>query len=166
MKDEKKKRIILVVGMIMLTALIIWLKLFHLDLSFSLRKQAVEDVNFIPFIALFRRPQHYVWLKYVINVLVYIPFGVCASVLLKKWYKVLGLCVIISVLMEMIQFLFSLGVADITSVILNAFGGLIGFILGKRFEKCNDFAAAIITIVISMGAALLYVIIVLVSGYL
>ena len=57
--------------------------------------------------------------------------------LLKKntWYKSLSIIFLFSIVIECLQFIFSLGASDITDVITNAFGGLLGILVYKLLDK-------------------------------
>ena len=74
------------------------------------------------------------------NLIVFIPFGLLLSVNFKRitvWQK-LTYVFIFSVAVEMIQFILSIGVADITDVIMNTLGGFFGLMiysLGNTFIK-------------------------------
>ena len=71
------------------------------------------------------------------NVLVFIPFGLLLGVNCKRldfWRKIL-IVVVFSITVETLQYLFAIGASDITDVITNTFGGLVGLVayeLGSR----------------------------------
>lgn len=62
------------------------------------------------------------------NILMFVPLGVYLSTLFPKkaWQKLFGLTVLTSLVIEIIQYLASLGSSDIDDIILNSLGGLIG----------------------------------------
>ncbi len=85
------------------------------------------------------------------NVIVFVPYGLYVQVIRKD--KRFGLSflqmAITSVMIEIIQFIFNLGAADIDDVILNCLGGLIGIALYKlliKMVKEEDKAKNVITI--------------------
>jgi glycopeptide antibiotics resistance protein len=77
----------------------------------------------------------------IYNVIAFIPFGGYISMLktnhsfIKKMLPIFG----VSLLFEIIQFIFGLGASDITDLINNTLGGVIGiliyFILNKIFKS-------------------------------
>lgn len=73
----------------------------------------------------------------ILNVLIFIPLGVYAGTLFKRWNlsKKLGLAFFISFSCEILQFVFGVGSADITDIINNTLGGLIGLLLYIGIEK-------------------------------
>jgi glycopeptide antibiotics resistance protein len=65
------------------------------------------------------------------NLLVFIPFGLLLGVNFKQiafWQKLIVVS-FFSIAIEAIQFIFAIGVTDITDVIMNTFGGLSGLAL-------------------------------------
>lgn len=73
------------------------------------------------------------------NIAVFIPFGLYLQVLLKNkaFIKSLFIVVITTVSIELIQFVFILGSADIDDVLLNALGGVIGILFYKLLLKLS-----------------------------
>ncbi|MNN08750.1 VanZ like family protein [compost metagenome] len=71
------------------------------------------------------------------NVLMFIPAGI--YVILNNTKKTIGrnllLIFIISLLIEIVQYIFTLGATDIDDIILNVVGGLIGLVLFKALHK-------------------------------
>ena len=79
------------------------------------------------------------WLQIIMNIAMYIPIGFalpgCFSRMNKLW-KVLVLVLICSIGIETIQYIFSIGYAEVDDVIDNMFGTLIGYSLYVIFERC------------------------------
>ena len=67
----------------------------------------------------------------IYNFVVFIPFGLLLSVNLKRagFWRKLAFVFIFSLAVEVIQFVFAIGVTDITDVITNTSGGFLGLIL-------------------------------------
>jgi glycopeptide antibiotics resistance protein len=67
----------------------------------------------------------------VYNFLIFIPFGLLLDVNLKKvrFLTKFILILIYSITAELIQYIFAIGATDITDVITNTLGGLLGLIL-------------------------------------
>lgn len=73
------------------------------------------------------------------NVLLYVPFGVTVSALNKRAWIPIMTGIILLVLMEVLQYLSALGIADIDDVASNTIGVLIGaFCLSHTVETKNN----------------------------
>ncbi|HBL6340815.1 TPA: VanZ family protein [Enterococcus faecium] len=108
--------------------LLLWLILFKL--SFNLPQfltYSYSNVNLVPF-STFSFENTTVLRETTYNLIVFFPFGVLLNVNFKRlsFSKKLGIIFLVSFLAELIQFLFGIGVADITDLITNTTGGLIG----------------------------------------
>ena len=71
------------------------------------------------------------------NVVGFIPFGYILPILYKKrrnWRDIILLTMELSLLIEIIQLVLRVGCCDIDDIILNTFGGWLGYIL---FYICN-----------------------------
>lgn len=116
--------------------LLIWLILFKFQIDIS-NMDTIRSINVIPF--------HYsneiggkFHLKEVIyNVLVFVPLGVYIQFFKPKWpfllKTLLGLC--ISFIFECLQYIFSIGASDITDIIDNTLGGILGILMAMILEK-------------------------------
>jgi glycopeptide antibiotics resistance protein len=98
------------------------------------------------------------------NVLVFIPLGLLLSVNFKRlnfWSKLL-VVLGTSVSLEIIQYIFAIGVSDITDVIANALGGLIGLLgydLSRRYTDEDGLDAVIaVTGSILLGLCVLFLV--------
>jgi glycopeptide antibiotics resistance protein len=113
-------RILFVVYLIILA----WLILFKFSVHFaSVLHYDKRSLNFEPFSSASGSPG-----EVVDNVLVFIPFGLFLSVNFKGlnfWSKLL-VVLGVSIAAETIQYIFAIGATDITDVITNTMGGLIG----------------------------------------
>lgn len=68
------------------------------------------------------------------NILAFMPMGFLLPVIfgqLRSFPRIITMTVLISLVIEMMQLLLRLGIADIDDVILNTLGGILGFILLK-----------------------------------
>lgn len=64
------------------------------------------------------------------NILAFIPLGAAMNWMVKirlRWFHVLLYIFFVSLVVESLQLLFKVGVFDVDDLILNTFGGLIGF---------------------------------------
>ncbi len=116
---------------------LLWLILFKL--SFNLPQfitYSYSNVNLVPF-STFSFENTTVLRETTYNLIVFFPFGVLLDVNFKglSFSKKLGIIFLVSFFAEFIQFLFGIGVADITDVITNTTGGLIGLWFYQLLNK-------------------------------
>lgn len=139
---------------------LIWLVLFKfsLDITWVFEKHS-RVLNLIPFVDLAQS-----WRGMIENCIIFIPFGLLLGVNLKRatfWQK-LAVIAMFSIAIEIIQFTFAIGVADITDVTMNTCGGLLGLMFydvsHKRIDskKLDPFIAVIISIVLIMICGILF----------
>src|ERR1700722_1153790 len=106
------------------TAVLIWLILFKFSVHIaSVLSYDTRSVNLVPFSNSSGTSG-----EMADNVLVFIPFGLLLGLNFKRldlWRKILVVFVF-SLTAEVIQYILAIGASDITDVITNAFGGLIG----------------------------------------
>jgi glycopeptide antibiotics resistance protein len=96
----------------------------------------------------------------ILNVVIFIPLGIYAGVLFKKWTfgNKLFFCFLISVMFEALQYVFRVGAFDITDIITNTFGGIIGLIIFGAVQKVfNNSVRAqkFINIIAAVGTVLM-----------
>ena len=90
------------------------------------------------------------------NVLIFIPFGICLSMLglpRSAWLKIVcGL--VLSILFEAIQYVFCAGSADITDVITNTLGAALGVLayvpLGKALKEKTELILGVCILVLTV----------------
>ena len=124
---------------------LLWIILFKLSFSFSqfigLSKE--QSINLIPFYYPAEVNFH---LKEVIaNIIIFIPLGVYLKMLDVNGKKVILYGIVFSILLEVSQFIFKIGASDITDLITNTVGTILGVcgytLLERTFknkEKIND----------------------------
>lgn len=108
--------------------LLAWLVLFKLSFNLSTAfDQQIRSLNLIPFTDTSRSNVR----QMIYNVVVFIPFGLLLSVNLKRanFWRKLVFVLIVSLAAELMQFVFAIGVTDITDVITNTAGGFLGLLL-------------------------------------
>ena len=115
--------------------ILLWLVLFKFSLDLSpILDYQTRSLNLIPFAGLSRNNLR----ETIYNFVVFIPFGLLLSVNLKRanFWRRLAIILGFSLAAEMIQFVFAIGVTDITDVITNTAGGFLGLIL---YDLLNTF---------------------------
>jgi glycopeptide antibiotics resistance protein len=91
-----------------------------------------RSVNLIPF----NDPSIFIT-ENILNVVIFVPLGVYAGVLFKRWAfsKKLLLFFLLSLIVEALQFILRLGAFDVTDLITNTVGGITGLMIFKAIEK-------------------------------
>jgi glycopeptide antibiotics resistance protein len=92
------------------------------------------------------------------NVLIFVPLGIYISMLKREWSFGLRTLVVAatSVAFEAIQYAFSIGRADITDVICNTFGGVLGIglyaitanLMRTRTNRVLNIVALVVTVIV------------------
>lgn len=126
-QSAKQKRLSYIVFGLYLF-LLAWLVLFKFATNLS-GVPSMRSINIIPFYYDQETSSHFEEVLY--NILVFIPLGVYIQIF-KEDLKLSKKCVVvflISFLFEVVQFVFALGASDITDIIGNTFGGIVGVFL-------------------------------------
>jgi glycopeptide antibiotics resistance protein len=73
----------------------------------------------------------------IMNVVIFVPLGIYAGILFQRWIvgKKLFLFFLISLICEGFQIILGVGAFDITDIINNTLGGIIGLMIYKGIEK-------------------------------
>ena len=92
------------------------------------------------------------------NIVLFIPFGILFSIISNKKRKgVLCAAIILSLLIEITQFLFALGSTDVDDLIFNVLGAYIGYFvsdkISKQFKSYTHFLIAMTLITAILGAS-------------
>lgn len=132
-KRQKKLSFILFGIYIFLLA---WLILFKFSFDFN-RLPYIRNINLIPYHEPTIINGKVAINEMIYNLLVFVPLGVYISIFKSEWSflkkAVPGFC--LSLLFETLQFAFAIGASDITDVIGNTLGGIIGVVLCILFHK-------------------------------
>ena len=137
---------------------LIWIILFKLHFSFA-EMDRVRIINLIPF------QGSGIGANEVYNVLFFIPFGTYICMLKNKWSFLRKVMIILclSLSFEIVQFIFAIGRTDVTDLICNTVGGIIGIgiyelfhkLLKNRAEKILNVVLLVLTVCILLFFALL-----------
>ena len=128
--------------------LLIWLVLFKFATNIS-ELPSMRSVNLIPFYYAQETNTHPKEVLY--NVIVFVPLGVYAQLFLqdRKTGTIVASVLLTSVLFETVQFSLAIGASDITDVIGNTFGGVLGICLCAGMKKALP--AKMITVLNCVG---------------
>ena len=163
---QKKDRIFTIILFSVYALLLVWIVLFKASSISDFRYLRCDrNVNFIPFYYETEVSSHLD--ETVLNALVFVPFGVFLSMLGVRVWKTVLLGFAASLTFEALQYAFAIGAADVTDLITNTTGALLGacayLLLCKLFrnrEKLNrvlNILACVGTVVFLGFAAILLI---------
>jgi glycopeptide antibiotics resistance protein len=165
-RTEKRSALTLVLSAVYLLALV-WLILFKLQFSISVMSEG-RVVNLIPLLGSFDHNGVFRFSEIRVNILAFIPLGIYICMLKAPWSFVKKILTIVGLtfVFEIIQFIFAIGRADITDVLSNTLGGIIGIgiyallskVLKGKTNKVLNVLAAVLT-----AFAILFVVLLLVN---
>lgn len=136
-----------------------WIILFKLQFDISsLETMNLRSINLIPFAGSRIINNRVDISEIILNVAIFVPFGIYVCMLKEEWSfikKVIPIF-ITSLVFETLQYIFALGASDITDLIGNTLGGIIGIavfmLLSKIFKnntiKIINVLALIVTIIV------------------
>jgi glycopeptide antibiotics resistance protein len=138
--------------------LLFWILLLKLGVQFSYMEN--RNVNLIPFGAPMMSNGKTDVSEIILNVVIFVPLGIYAGVLFKKLNlgKKLLFFLLISLALESLQFILKIGAFDITDIITNTTGGIVGLTIFKTIEKLfNNSVKAqkLINIIAAIGTVLI-----------
>ena len=121
-------------------AMLTWIIVFKMQFSFAALPD-IRNINLIPFGASLIVNGKLQYSEIFQNVAAFVPFGIFMHVLMQDrpfWKQVLPIAAA-SFLFETAQYAFAIGASDITDLIANTAGGLLGIgiaaVIGKAFGE-------------------------------
>lgn len=123
-ENEKKITMSLLIIYLLVIA---WIILFKMAFSFQ-ELPNFRNINLIPLAGSVIVNNKIYFSEIINNILIFVPFGLYISMLKSDWsfFKKVTLVAGVSLLFEVIQFIFAIGGTDITDLIGNTIGGVIG----------------------------------------
>lgn len=121
-------------------AFLVWIVMFKMNFSFQ-DIHSVREVNLIPFYYKDISPGDAPLLEALMNAVVFIPFGflLTKSLSITRMTKKAVIIVTVSLIFEALQYFLSIGASDITDIITNSVGGIIGALLGEKTQKKSSY---------------------------
>ncbi|WP_439489059.1 VanZ family protein [Algoriphagus sp.] len=107
-----------------------WIILFKLGVQFSYMEE--RRINLVPF-----ANGYFTMMETVMNVVIFIPMGMYAGALYRSRFFVTSLLFffLMSLMLEGLQYAFKLGAFDITDLLTNTTGGMVGYLLFLGFRQ-------------------------------
>lgn len=158
MMDKNKKLRKLTMGLFVIYFVILtWVILFNMELDIALlQKMNFRSVNFIPFSASLEINGKIDVSEIILNIIAFIPFGIYFSMMNSRWKFIQKTLLFlgVSLFYEVMQYILAIGESDITDLIMNTLGGIIGLgiyvlcskLLGKNTIKVLNILATVGTI--------------------
>ena len=137
MREHRQGTLIKGLFLIYLLALT-WIILFKMQIPLSeIGKMDYRNLNLIPFRGSVIVNGKVELSEIILNVIAFIPYGVYVSMLKEDWSLLQKAVPIFatSFLYEALQYIFAIGASDITDLLGNTIGGLIGIILFSLLSK-------------------------------
>ena len=154
---KPSRHVLLVVLFVVYLVLLIWIVLWKLAVPWvgeaALLPRPIKLIPFLPSTEAGASAP----LEVVTNILLFVPFGLYLGLLAPSWqrWKVTGVLVGASLVLEITQHLLSTGSFDITDVIVNTAGGLAGLgLLALARRRFQARTAAVLTRVCLIGTVL------------
>jgi len=143
--------------LILYLLILVWLVLFKLTFNVaSFIHHEHRSLNLVPFAAPSIVNGKINYGEMIMNCVFFVPFGLLLSAAFKRpgFWRKLAFIVGFSVAAESIQYIFAIGATDITDIITNTVGGLLGLLL---YDFSNRFIASekLDGVIISLGIVLL-----------
>lgn len=171
MKKSKNNQNKITVGLLVLYLFALtWIILFKMQFSFQDLRYFTDfrGINLIPFAGSVIKNNQIDIGEIIYNVLAFIPFGIYISMLKPNWSFLKKIVPIagVSLLFEVLQFIFAIGGSDITDLMGNTLGGIIGVGVYIVFRKLfNTKANKILNVLASIGTICIFtLILLLISG--
>lgn len=157
---KKKSYYIASILFLLYLVLLIWIILFKLQFSITALDR-VREINLIPFY--YKEEISFHATEVLENVLIFVPFGIYLCLVFQRSRLRSKLLFIagMSMLLEVCQYVLVVGRSDITDLITNISGGLIGIFLyntvvrlfhnQRRIDQIIIISATIVTVVVGGG---------------
>jgi glycopeptide antibiotics resistance protein len=136
MKDNNKTNKLTNVLFIIYLIALFWIIVFKFNVRLPPLRN-MRSINLIPFSEPLILNGKIAFGEMIMNVVIFVPLGMYAGILFKRWitFKKLFLFFLISLICEVFEFILNIGASDITDIINNTLGGLIGLMIYKGIEK-------------------------------
>ncbi len=159
MKDDSKTNKLTKVLFVIYLIAVLWILVFKFNAPFS-KLGYMRSINLIPFNESLIINGKLDFREIVMNVVIFMPLGIYSGILFRKWTtgKKIFLFFLISLICEIFQFILGVGASDITDILNNTLGGIIGLLIYKGIEKISknsNKAQKFINIIATIGTTLM-----------
>lgn len=162
LRHKRVTSILFIVYFLLLT----WIIVFKMELSMS-NLVAEKSINFIPFKESAIVNGRISFSEIINNAIVFIPVGVFTAMLADnlKFIKMAAVPFGISLFYEITQYIFAVGACDVTDLINNTLGGIVGILIfklrrkvlgDKAYKVVNIFSIVCVVLIVIMIGALIF----------
>ncbi len=162
LRHKRVTSILFIVYFLLLT----WIIVFKMELSMS-NLVAERSINFIPFKESAIVNGRISFSEIINNAIVFIPVGVFTAMLADnlKFIKMAAVPFGISLFYEITQYIFAVGACDVTNLINNTLGGIVGILIfklrrkvlgDKAYKVVNIFSIVCVVLIVIMMGALIF----------
>ena len=110
--------------------LLTWIIVFKFRIDIR-NLRYLRTINLIPF-------KENALKEILINIFLFIPYGMYLRELTKKKSLTVGIIILTSFIFEVLQYILHIGISDITDVMMNTLGGIVGILLISILEKKRE----------------------------
>ena len=107
--------------------LLTWIIVFKFRIDIR-NLRYLRTINLIPF-------KENALKEILINIFLFIPYGMYLRELTKKKSLTVGIIILTSFIFEVLQYILHIGISDITDIMMNTLGGIIGILFISILEK-------------------------------
>lgn len=107
--------------------LLTWIIVFKFRIDIR-NLRYLRTINLIPF-------KENALKEILINIFLFIPYGMYLRELTKKKSLTVGIIILTSFIFEVLQYILHIGISDITDVMMNTLGGMVGILFISILEK-------------------------------
>ncbi|BCZ48496.1 VanZ family protein [Clostridium gelidum] len=152
---ETKQRLLTTCLLVVYLLILTWIIIFKMQFSIQ-ELDHLRSINLIPFHESVIVNNRIEFLEIYYNILVFVPFGLYVGMLKNNWsfLKKVAPIASASLLYEVLQFIFAIGASDITDLIGNTLGGIIGiatYLVFRRLLKTDFKTNKILNIIALIG---------------
>lgn len=143
---------------------LVWIVLFKFQFSFDTMPH-FRGLNLIPFAGSVVKGNRLDYNEIILNLIVFIPFGLYLSMVKPNWlfWKRVVLIAGVSLIFELLQYIFAIGGTDITDLMSNTLGGVVGVglyaIIFKILKEKTNKVLNIVTLVGTIGIVILGIVV-------
>lgn len=145
---------------------LVWIILFKLSLSFE-DLGHMRSINLIPFNESLVLNNKLDFSEIIMNIIIFMPLGIYIGILCPKWSagRKIFLFFLVSLLCEIFQYILGVGASDITDIINNTVGGIVGLLIYfgiVKIFKGQLRAQKFINVLAGIGTTLMVVVLVII----
>ncbi|MGL6198579.1 MAG: VanZ family protein [Lachnospiraceae bacterium] len=158
---QAKRKNITILLFIIYLLILTWIVLFKMTFSFN-EMPNLRNINLIPYAESTIVNNSVDYSEIIYNSVAFIPVGVYITMLRSNWsfLKKIIPVLALSIFYEVMQFIFAIGATDITDVINNTIGGIVGilfYVITSKLIKNKEKVDKIIIVLASICTGLLVV---------